>query len=269
MKRAQLGLGLTLTWLTLIPTLSPSLPAQDKAVAKSAEKVAAKEVPSTEEILASYVKALGGKEKLASVQSLVTHGTLSIPAAGIKGDVIMKQSSAGKFRMSVLMPGIADSQSGSDGKTIWELSSVTGPEILTGSRADQSKLQMSLFPSLDMGRHFESMESTGKETFADEECYTVVFRNKDAKPMTTYYSVKTGLEKGNRMTASTSMGELSLTSVVKSYLEQDGIKFASEVEVSLPNGMKQIMTIEKVEINTAIEPSAFALPPEIEALSKK
>lgn len=269
MKITRAQIGLVLISLTIVPSLSSFLHAQSTTASKATEKTSSTELPTVEEILASSVNALGGKEKLSSIKSIVTKGTLSIPAAGIKGEVSMKQTSTGKFLMNVDMPGVANSQSGSDGETIWESSSVTGPEILKGIRADQTKLQMTLFPNLDMGLYFETIECTGKEKFADEECYVVVFGKKDAKPMTIYYSVKSGLEKGNQLTASTAMGEWGLTSVIKSYLEKDGIKFAKEVEVSLPNGMKQILAIEKVDINVEIDANLFDLPKEVADLIKK
>ncbi|MFN7293002.1 MAG: hypothetical protein ACK5T6_20640, partial [Pirellula sp.] len=158
---------------------------------------------------------------------------------------------------------------GSDGKTIWEVSSVTGAEVLDGARAEQARFQMALFPILDMKKFFESIECTGKEKFAGEECYVVVFKNKKSSPMTTYYSVKTGLEKGNRLNTVTAMGDLNIVTEVKAYAEVDGLKYASEVEATLPNGMKQVISMEKVELNVGLEVKDFAPPVEVADLIKK
>lgn len=59
------------------------------------------------------------------------------------------------------------------------------------------------------------MEYTGKESFACKECYVVVYKNKTSSPMATYYSVKTGLEKGNRLNTVTAMGDLKIVTEVK------------------------------------------------------
>lgn len=235
---------------------------------KSTEK-SASDLPSVEEILDSSIKALGGKDKMQAIKNMVSNGSLAIPAAGITGTVVIRQATDGKFKMIAEIPGVVDSETGSDGKTIWEVSSVTGAEVLDGARAEQARFQMALFPTLDMKKFFESIECTGKEKFAGEECYVVVYKNKKSSPMTTYYSVKTGLEKGNRLNTVTAMGDLNIVTEVKAYAEVDGLKYASEVEATLPNGMKQVISMEKVELNVGLEDKDFAPPVEVADLIKK
>lgn len=239
------------------------------ANAENANEKLVSDLPSVEEILDLYVKALGGKEKLQATKSMVSKGSLAIPAAGIKGEVVIRQSAEGKFKMTAEIPGVVDSEAGSDGKVIWEVSSVTGAELLEGARADQARFQMALFPALDIKKFFESMECTGKEDFAGEECYVVVYKNKKAPPMTTYYSVKTGLERGNRLNTITAMGDLNIVTEIKTYAEIDGVKYAKEVEATLPNGMKQVIAMEKVELNTKLGADEFTAPSEVADLIKK
>jgi len=225
--------------------------------------------PTGAEVIAKYVVALGGKEKLLQVKSIVTKAKLSIPAAGVSGDVSMHQADKGLFSMLMEIPNVVTQKSGSDGKTIWESSNVTGAEILSGARAEQMKLQLTMFPSLDITQFFETTECKGTEMFAGQSCYVVESKKKGIPTMTTYYSVETGLDKGNRMTVSTAMGEMKMVSEIKSYGERDGIKFPMEIETTLPNGMKQVMTIEDMQFNTNIDPNEFKLPEDVEQLQPK
>ncbi len=94
-------------------------------------------------------------------------------------------------------------------------------------------------------------------------------QKKDAPPMTSYYSVKTGLEKGNKINAITAMGEMNVVTEIKSYVEANGIKFSKEVEASLPNGMKQVIDLDKVELDVKFDESTFELPKEVADLVKK
>ncbi len=64
------------------------------------------DLPTVNQILENYVKAVGGKEKLTAVKTISSRGTLSIPAAGVKGNVVMQQSASGKFLMNVDIPGL-------------------------------------------------------------------------------------------------------------------------------------------------------------------
>ncbi|MFN7875160.1 MAG: DUF620 domain-containing protein [Pirellula sp.] len=237
--------------------------------AEKADEKSDNDLPSAEEILNLYVKALGGKEKLQAIKNMVSNGSLAIPAAGIKGEVVIRQATDGKFKMTAEIPGVVDSETGSDGKVIWEVSSVTGAELLEGVRADQARFQMALFPALDMKKFFESMECTGKENFAGEECYVVIYKNKKTPPMTTYYSVKTGLERGNRLNTVTAMGDLNIVTEVKAYAEVDGVKYAKEVEATLPNGMKQLISMDKVELNAKFGDNEFVPSSEVTDLIKK
>jgi hypothetical protein len=243
-------------------------PSQSANAEKTTEK-SASDLPSVEEILDLSIKALGGKEKLQAIKNMVSNGSLAIPAAGITGEVVIRQTTDGKFKMTAEIPGVVDSESGSDGKTIWEVSSVTGAEILDGARAEQARFQMALFPALDMKKFFDSIECTGKEKFAGEECYVLVYKNKKSPPMTTYYSVKTGLERGNRLNTVTAMGDLNIVTEVKAYAEVDGIKYPKEIEATLPNGMKQEISMDKVELNAKLGEKEFAPPSEVADLIKK
>ena len=221
------------------------------------------------DIIDKYVEAIGGKVKLKDVKTQVTKGTISIPAAGLKGELEMVQGTQGQFFMTMTIPGVMTQESGSDGTTIWESSNITGTEVLTGARAEQVKLQMTLFPFLEMKQNYETIESTGQEMFGGESCYAIVATKKGLPPVTTYYSVATGLEKGNRMTAVSAMGEMKITSEVKKYEEHDGIKFAQEVEATMPNGMKQLIAIDKIEFNSEITKDKFKLPAEVAKSLKK
>ncbi|MCU0712166.1 MAG: hypothetical protein MUC43_08910 [Pirellula sp.] len=259
--------ALLTVWLS--PLAVAQLQPNKSASAEKKTEKPASDLPSVDDILARSIEAMGGKEKLQSIKSVVSSGSLSIPAAGINGTVMIRQSLGGKFKMTAEIPGVVDSETGSDGKTIWEMSNVTGAEILDGVRAEQARFQMALFPYLDMKKFFDSMECTGKESFAGEDCYVVVYKNKKSAPMTTYYSVKTGLEKGYRLNTVTAMGELDIVTEVKAYAEADGIKYASQVEATLPNGMKQSISMDKVEVNVALESKDFAPPADVAELIKK
>ena len=271
MFKRHIGLVVTLASFTIgaYADASAELSSSTNQGASAESFESAQELPSVAEILEKAVQALGGKDKLQSVKSMLSRGSLSIPAAGITGTVVIQQSSDSKFKMTAEVPGVVESETGSDGKFVWEVSNVTGAEILEGARAEQARFQMALFPLLDMKKYFDTMECTGTETFAGEECYVVVYKTKKSSPMTTYYSVKTGLERGNRLNTVTAMGDLNIVSEVKSYGESNGIKYAKEVEATLPNGMKQLESIEKVEINAKFDANTFAPSQEVADLIQK
>jgi hypothetical protein len=190
-------------------------------------------------------------------------GTVAVPAVGIQGEMSMLVGKDGKFYMRVELPGVATHEAGSDGSTIWESSNVTGAEILTGVRAEQLKFQMSVFPKLRLEEFFDSAESAGKEMWGGEECNVVISKKKGLPPVTTYYSIQTGLEKGSRLKAASAIGDIDIKTEVKGYLIQDGIQYANLVETTFPNGMVQSVSIKTIKFNSKIDPQKFALPKEV------
>jgi hypothetical protein len=242
--------------------------AQETSATTAKSSAAAKSLPSADDVIKKYMEASGGQEKLQAVKSMVSKGKLSIPAAGVNGDIVLQQVSDGKFLMSMEIPGVVSQTSGSDGSTLWETSNVTGTEVLSGIRADQTKLQMTLFPSLEMNRFFDSVECTSQEKFGSEDCYVVEAKKKGQPSMISYFSVATGLGKGNRMTVATAMGDLKIVSEIKTHIEKGGIQFPGEVEATLPNGMKQVITMEEIEVNAKIDSKEFALPDEVKSMVK-
>ena len=267
-KRVSFAVALCSLWIGALPSSHNAAIAQETSSATAKSSAAAKSLPSADDVIKKYVAASGGKEKLQSVKSIVSKGKLSIPAAGVNGDVVLQQVSDGKFLMSMEIPGVVSQSSGSDGSTLWETSNVTGTEVLSGVRAEQTKHQMTLFPSLEMNRFFDSVECTSQEKFGGEDCYVIEARKKGQPSMISYFSVATGLGKGNRMTVSTAMGDLKIVSEIKTHIEKGGIQFPGEVEATLPNGMKQVITMEEIEVNAKIDSKEFALPDEVKSMVK-
>lgn len=268
-NRLAYNLALCCVGTLAIPSSQITAVAQETNAVAGKPAPAAKSLPSADDVIKKFVAATGGQGKLQAVKSIVSKGKLSIPAAGVNGDLLIQQSTDGKFTMSMEIPGVVSQTSGSDGSVLWETSSVTGTEILSGIRADQTKMQMTLFPSLEMSRFFDTVECTSQEKFGDEDCYVIVAKKNGQPEMTSYYSVATGLGKGNRMTVSTAMGDLKIVSEIKTHVEKGGIQFPGEVEATLPNGMKQVITMEEIEVNAKIDDKEFALPEEVKAMVKK
>lgn len=246
--------------LTIAYSTTPTLAQASSAPpAPPADKIA----DTTKAIIRKCVTAMGGEEKLAAVKTLSMQGVVSIPAAGINGEISMLLGEGGKFHVRVDLPGVATQESGSDGETIWESSNITGTEVLTGVRAEQLKLQMAPFPTLTLQEAYSSIKSADVEDWGGEKCNVLIAAKDGLPPTTTYYSIKTGLEKGSRMKAATAMGDIDIKSVVKSYIEKDGIRYPEVVETIFPNGIVQAVTVKQLEFNAKIDAARFALPSEV------
>lgn len=244
--------------------------AQEKtANAPSAEKQSA--TPSSKEVIDRHLKEIGGVEKLNSVTSIVATGAVSIPQAGINGKVELYQAVKGKTNkaaMTVDLPGVGKQSSGMDGDLVWEKSEITGPELLTGDRAAQAKLQMTMMPLMHYSDFFDSIEISGTEEFNGQPCYVLKASKGKAKPVITYFSTKTGLEVGGRMHAATPVGEIELVTTIGDYKDVEGVKIPHLVTIKLPNGMTQEIKFDSYKLNSGIADDLLAVPADVAKLKK-
>ena len=242
--------------------------AQQTATAVAPSETAT-DLPSAQQVIDRHLTACGLAGKADTIKTINYQGTMSIPAAGLTGKLELFQSADGKAAMTVNLPGIGDQRAGTDGTTVWELSQVTGADILTGEREAQMKLQFAVLPLTHYGDFFDSIECTAKEEFQGEPCYVVVAQKGKDHPVTTYFSVETGLEVGGRMTAITAMGDMEIVSTTGEYKDVDGIKMAHKSTAELPNGMTQDVTFESIRLNQPVPEGKFDLPEDVQELKEE
>lgn len=226
------------------------------------------QLPEGKQVIANYLEAIGGKEKLAKVKTIVSKGTVNIPQAGMGGTVDMTVTAEGKAKMVLELEGFGKMESGCDGETVWEMSAMTGAEVLEGERADQTRMQLSVAPFLNYEKLFDTIKCTGIEKFDGVDCYVVESKKDDAKPIIDYFEKANGLHRGSRIQAITGMGQLEIVTKYSDYREIDGLKFSFKGKSELPNNMVQEMEFSSIKLNSEVSPDAFKLPEEVKGLKK-
>jgi hypothetical protein len=273
----RMNLNSQLAWLLVagLSVLTSAAQAQvvgQETVVDAARDAAAKETrefsPEVKKVIERYTEAIGGREKLDAVKSITTRGKMNIPQAGISGELAIYQTADGNARMEVAIPGIGNQQTGKNGETAWENSSVTGPEILEGERKSQLGQLGILFATTQYLEMFDTVELVGNEEFNGESCNVLKMQMGDFGAITAFFSEESGLEVGQRMVAVTAMGEMEVESVSSDYREVDGIKIAHKTVATLPNGMTQEIVVESVEFNSEIPAEKLELPSDIKELVK-
>src|SRR5215203_3893997 len=95
-------------------------------------KPAAAALPSVDEILDKYVKAIGGKEAYEKVTSRFMKGTFEMPAMGMSGTVEQYTQAPNKSATVTEIAGFGKVQQVFDGKSSWEANPMTGLREQTG-----------------------------------------------------------------------------------------------------------------------------------------
>ncbi len=233
-----------------------------------AQDTATQEKVDYKKVIADYIEATGGEEAHKKIKTVSAKGKISIPSAGLEGKVQMSQI-ANKARMEMEIAGIGRQEVGYDGETVWQMSQMTGSEILEGDRRKQVIRDMALSPMLEIEKLYDSIECTGIEKFAGEDCYVLVMKSGDDEPVYNYFSVDSKLMAGTKTTVSDpNVGKMEVVTKVSEYADFDGVKMSQVSTVELPQGMQMVTKMDEIKINSDIDSKLFDLPASIEELKK-
>lgn len=226
---------------------------------------AATPLPAAKDVIARYIAAVGGKGALMRVKSVRTTGVFEMPAAGLKGDVVVVQSLPNKMVMTTTIPGVGEINSGFNGEVAWSVNPMQGARLLEGKELEQLREESGFTAILRRDELTSSMETIGKSEMQGEACFQVKVVYKSAREATECYSVGSGLLLGAVTKQTSPMGSMDVTTFVSDYKEVGGIKTPMKTRMQMM-GQEQVMTFSKVEYDGPDDAKAFELPPAIKTM---
>ncbi len=224
----------------------------------------AADLPSAGEILAKFVKAMGGEKALRRYSSSYTTGEFSIPSQGMSGTLEVYLKAPNKSLTVVQIEGFGTVKEGFDGKTAWSTDPASGPQLLDGAALEVRRIDADFFGPLNYQKNFKSIRVIDRSTFKEELCYKVEMVDKADYTRTLYFSVQTGLIHAAEFTFPTPMGDIPGTSVTGEYKDFGGIMTPIKTTVTIM-GMDRVITVKEVEYDTVAD-TVFDLPQEIRNL---
>jgi len=222
-------------------------------------------LPAAEEIIAKFVDAIGGEQAFLEHDSRTVEGTMSMPSAGISGDLKVITMAPNRVIVRIEIEGLGTIQEGFDGEVGWSSDPMSGPQIKKGKQLlqarDQSMYEAGLFPA----KIYPTREVVGQVEFKGKQAWKVRLVSSNDNESFAFFDVDSGLQLGSELTQETPMGALPVTSTYGDYKEFDGLLIPTRLEVDLGPAGKQILEFTSVS-SGGVDPSVFALPKEIQAL---
>lgn len=217
-----------------------------------------------DEIIAKYIKAIGGEAAIKKLKNRVTKGTLGVPDMGIEAamTVIVEPPNVWN-EINIEAMGMV-MVNGKSGDVCWSLDPMQGNRILEGGEALTAARQAAIEPFLNWKDHFESAEADGEEEVDGDACYKVVMTPAEGDAETVFFSKDSGLIV---QTVGIQQG-MEVTTTVGDYKEVDGVKLAHS-RSSTGGQMNLIFSFDSIEHNVDIEDGKFDLPEEIKALQSE
>ena len=218
---------------------------------------------TVDDILAKNAEARGGMEKLRAVKSLRFSGKMAM--MGMEAPITLSQVRPDKMRMEFTLQGMTGVQA-YDGTTGWMIMPFMGKkdaEAMSGDMLKEVKEQADIDgPFIDYAKKGHKVELLGKADVEGTPAYKVRLVTKDGTESTVYIDAETFLQVKTEAKRKMQGQEIESQTVFGNYQEVDGllIPFSIEMSPKANPAQKQSITIEKAEINTALDDAIFKMP---------
>lgn len=242
--------------LTLTAWLSTSAaPAADEP---------AKKLPSAKEVIARYIKVIGGRDAVLKQTSMHAIGKFEMPAQGVSGSLEIFATRPDKVLVKIDITGFGKVLQGFDGKVGWTIDPAQGPMVLKDKQLEQIRTESDFYNTLHEEKNYTSMETVEVTKFEGKDCYKLKLVRKNGHETIEFYDLKTALLNGSMSTQESVLGAQPVTSIVSEYREFGNVKMPTRIQQKI-GPAEQVMTITSVE-NNKVADSEFALPAPIKAL---
>jgi len=225
-------------------------------------------VPGAAEILDRHVEATGGRAAYDRIENRVVKGTLEFVGQGLALEMTMHLARPNRNYTVIESDVFGKAEKGTDGETAWEMSMMTGPQIMKGQQKIDFLRESALDKLAHWCDHYVTAEGAGVENVGDRPCYKVVLTPEDGPPLTLFLDRESYLPVKIVMDLETPMGVVPMETYPGDFREVDGLLLAHGGRVKIA-GQERSMTIRSIEHNVDLPAGLFDLPDEIRALLNK
>jgi outer membrane lipoprotein-sorting protein len=219
---------------------------------------------TADEVINNYVTAIGGMDKLNSIQSAKITGKFSSGSMDISFFRLYKRPM--KMKMEMQIQGMTMIQA-YDGTTAWMLNPFQGsrepekmPESDSKAMRDNADFEGTFINYKDKGA---TVEFIGKEDFEGTEVYKLKLTDKEGDVTNYYFDAESHLLLKESTKRKIGEKEVAMDVIYGNYKSTEGFLFPWSVEIKAPDsgmGGVQKANVEKVELNVATEDSDYAMP---------
>jgi outer membrane lipoprotein-sorting protein len=246
-------------------TLVALLPALGQSPARGQE---AKDLPKAETVLDQFIEATGGKAAYEKFKNRSTSGTVEIPGANLKGKIKIFQAAPNQISVVTELGPAGKSTQATDGKSVWEISPITGERLLDGDEKAELLRKATFNEEIHTKELYAKVECTGIEDIDGKPAYKLVLTAKNGKTETEYYDKATHLMVKEMTTTKGPMGEFTVESFPSDYKKVDGVLMPFTATQKMLN-QEIVIKIEEIKHNIDIPAETFKLPASLDDAAKK
>lgn len=214
---------------------------------------------TADEIIAKYIQAIGGSEKLGSINSVKMDMTMSIMGGESAASTTILNGKG--FRNESDFNGQKIVQVVTD-KSGWAINPMGGgaPEAMPDAIYKSSEDQVFIFPLLNYSTHGAKAELAGKEKVNNTDVYKLVVTNKDGVPSTFLIDASTYLIVQTIKQAEMMGNTIDMITTYSDYKpSENGILLPNSIETSFGGNFSMTAKMNKAEFNTTVDPAIFEM----------
>jgi hypothetical protein len=241
------------------PKDAPGKSEMPKAEAPKADAKGAA-MPTSDDIVDKYVKAVGGKDALEKITSRSMKGSFDLEAFGVAGAAVeMFAKAPNKSATKIDIAGFGVVNRVYDGATGWASDPMAGLRELSGLELAQMKRGSDFYQELNFKKHYTKMEVKGKEKVGSSEAYVIEATPSEGGPEKLYFDVNTNLLVRHDAEVESPQGKLLMETYMEDYKVVDGVKIPHTVKQVNP-AMTIVIKITEVKNNVDIDDTKFNKP---------
>jgi len=209
-----------------------------------------------EEVVARYLQAIGGPEKLKQVEDLTMKMETSVQ--GMAMEMTLQQKPPNKMRQAVSMNGMTMQESKYDGEK--GMMMMQGQkQMIEGDDLAQMEAQAAPFSELYYADRGYELELKGVEAIDGQDAYQVEVTQPDGQKSTEFYNTDTGYKMRVVQSREGPNGNVTVTNDFEDYKEVSGIMFPHTLKISGMMPIPLTMKVADIQVNTGIDDSDFTV----------
>jgi len=236
------------------------------ALSTSLSAQASTALPTTQQVMDHYIRAMGGRDAIFKHKSMTVHGTLQ-PSEKQPAFDVVAYFKDGKMLYDVALANGNHFQQGFDGKVAWQLDPKDGPQLAKGDVIKSVQRDADMYYPARILDYFSSFDVVEVTAFEGHSCYHLNGKNKWGIVNEHFYDTTTGLLVGYRFNSAWRGGSGEEIEVFSDYKDFGGWLMPTRDVNKTPDGT-QVQTRTSVSFDD-VDDSVFALPEAVKVLLTK
>jgi hypothetical protein len=217
---------------------------------------------TVDEVITKHIAAMGGKEKLAALQTVKY--TSSLDMQGMKIPIVLTIVNNKALRSDVTFQGMTQVSVMKDGAG-WYISPFQGktePEKMNEEMLKQSQEQTDIAgPLFNYKEKGNTVELVGKEEMEGTEVFKIKIILKNGNTAYQFIDATSYLLLKEVRKQKLQDKEVESETLYSNYKMVEGVNFPFSIEIrNVGESAGQVMTVESVEVNLKVDDSIFAMP---------